>query len=336
MLWYVTFGDHARMTEVVEKDLGELEAKFIDNGKSYGFEGAELHTYVEARLKEVEDREERKSSRDRGKLEEIIRKLESRVEEIESEAQRSDVLSINEEQHESSSRSSPVRIKLPKYDGKQTGVHYLELFEEIAERNSFRSEEWLLRLRVVVTGTKLEKCCFGCCTYLEAKRELLVAYRTTAERAWRNLVSIQHQAEESFHHFLNRVGRAVSLWAKLTVAEVGVSSEDESVSRVSVEELDPTQEALVKQAVLESECAELCAFMLECKCYQMSLVDFQEAGMSYQEAHRRKPRKQVTTRAPPLQPTAQCMQVAVNEVSKKLQNMTMEERAEFARAERLC
>ena len=43
------------------------------------------------------------------------------------------MLSINEEQHESSSRSSPVRIKLPKYDRNQSVLRYLEVSVEIAE-----------------------------------------------------------------------------------------------------------------------------------------------------------------------------------------------------------
>ena len=33
-----------------------------------------------------------------------------------------------------------------------------------------------------------------------------------------------------------------------------------------------------------------------------------------------------------LQPTAQCLQVAINEVSKKLQNMTMEEHADVCKS----
>ena len=70
----------------VEKDLGDLEAKFIENGHVYGFLDAELRTYAEERLKEVEDREERKkATRDRAKLEETIRQLEDRVVEIERE-----------------------------------------------------------------------------------------------------------------------------------------------------------------------------------------------------------------------------------------------------------
>ena len=177
------------MTEAVEKDLGELEAKSIGNGKVYGFEGAELRTYVEARLKEVKDRKERQSSEDRSKLVETIRKLEDKVAEVQSRTQRSDVCSVNGEQNESS-RSSPGRIKLPKHDGKQTVVHYLELFEEIAERNSFRVEEWLLRVRVAVAGTKLEKCCSRCHTYSDAKREIaffsllltLLSYRIFHEK----------------------------------------------------------------------------------------------------------------------------------------------------------
>ena len=61
-------------------------------------------------------------------------------------------------------------------------VYHLELFKEIAERNSFGSEEWLLRLRAVIAGTKLEKCCFGCSAYLEAERAVS-RVRATAEKA---------------------------------------------------------------------------------------------------------------------------------------------------------
>jgi len=60
-------------------DDGDLEAKFIANGKAYGYDGEDLRKYVEARLHDAMSREERSSQRDKVKLEEKIRELEDTI-----------------------------------------------------------------------------------------------------------------------------------------------------------------------------------------------------------------------------------------------------------------
>jgi len=211
-----------------------------------------------------------------------------------------------------------MHLKMPKYEGKQSVVAYLELFEEVAEQNQYPDSEWLIRLRIAVAGSKLG---------------------TTPEKAWKTVTQTQQQADESFHQFVGRIGRAVSLWSKLTVVSVD-SEEADSVSIASASslELEPIQEALVKQVVLGASSAELRAFMLERKCYTLSLGEFQTTGMAYQEAHGRKmpTKKQGPAETPKYQATAQCMQISVQDVAKKMQGMTLDERIEYAKTEKLC
>ena len=307
-------------------ELGELEAKFIANGKSYGYSKDALRSYVELRLADVEARRTRKEEQVKIKqeLDDDTRRRES-----------SNEYDAGDERARSSWRGP--RLDIPKYygSGKQSVVQYLELFEEIAEQCRFETSEWLLRLRIAVAGSKLERSCLGCRSYQEAKRELLVAHGSTPEKAWKMVTNTQQQPDESFHQFVTRVGRAVKLWSRLTTEDG--ESDEESMSGMSVTPLGAIQEALVKQVVLDASCAELRAFLLERKGYQLSLALFQDAGMSFQEAHGRKVKRPLPARGlAPVSATTQCMQIATHDMTRKITDMSLDERIRFAQMEKLC
>ena len=73
---------------------------------------------------------------------------------------------------------------MPKFDGKQTVESYIELFEDVVAKNDFSEDQYLIRLHVAVTGSKLESACCGCRMFAVAKRELLTAHGKTADKAW--------------------------------------------------------------------------------------------------------------------------------------------------------
>ena len=108
---------------------------------------------------------------------------------------------------------------MPKFDGKQTVESYLELFEDVAAQN-----QYLIRLRVAVAGSKLESACYGCSTFADAKRELLTAHGKTADKAWQALVSMVQKSDESFYQFVVRTTREAEKWAKLAMPETSTRS----------------------------------------------------------------------------------------------------------------
>ena len=160
----------------------------------------------------------------------------------------------------------------------------------------------------------------GCRDYGEAKRELLAAHGTTAEKAWNQIMSLRQTADESFYLYVGRVVRAICQWLKLTIRDQDERAEESQVA-----------EALVKQVVLESGSAELRAFMLERKCYRMSMEEFQATGMSFQDAHGKKSKKPErrlvfsSSSSSSSQPTANCLHVSVSDTEKKVREYVSRE-----------
>ena len=324
----------------------KLEASFIANGKAYGYDGDKLREYVEERLAEAVARDERAQKRElekreveESKREEEIEKLRQQLREQQG-LRRSDAESDEEETVQ---RRSPrvekrkvVLIDMPKYDGKQGVTDFLELFEEVAIQNEFPREKWLIRLRIALTGSKLEGSCYGCTTYDEAKKEIVAAHGTTPHKAWKNLLALTQQSEESFHHYVVRVARAVIRWSQLATRKETSGCDTESLASVSLEDCEATQEALVKQIVVSSGTLEQRAFLMERRCYEMRMEKFLEVGTAYQGAHERKNPSRPEQKAGPLQTSAQCLVVGVKELETKLASMTMEHRIELLIKERLC
>ena len=82
-------------------------------------------------------------------------------------------------------------MKKPSYVGTQPLERYFGLFEDICSKNEFEESEWLLRLRIVLAGSTVERICICCNNYEEAKRELLPSLGKT-------FLTGKQRSEESF------------------------------------------------------------------------------------------------------------------------------------------
>ena len=284
--------------------------------------------FVEKRRQEVRERDDRSVKRvDKVRKEfdsrvaELQRQVESQAASARDRASRS-VLLMQDSSFSEVTRLKKATIDVPKYYGKQAVEEYLELFEDVVKQNQYEESEWLIRLRVALTGTKYGGSCVGCRDYGEAKRVLVAAHGTTVEKAWNQIMSLRQTADESFYLYVGRVVRAICQWLKLTIRDQDERAEESQVA-----------EALVKQIVLESGSAELRAFMLERKCYRMSM-EFQATGMSFQDAHGKKPKKPerqlaFSSSSSSSQPTANCLHVSVSDTEKRLESISVENRTEI-------
>ena len=320
--------------------MDRLEASFIANGKAYGLEGPELRDYVEKRLEDAKERDSRAEARGVGKEDETLKtkltELTAKIQELETNRGETE---FRDRLSETRSASRPKPIKIPKYDDKQTIINYLELYEDVATQNQYDDDEWLIRLRVALAGSKYERSCRGCRSYTDAKREILKSYGLTAEKAWRQLMALSQNVEESFHQYVVRVSRAVVLWSMRTVRD-GTDDEAETASLDSsiVEHLDKFQEALVKQVTLETSGVELKAFLLERRCFEVALEEFQKTGSSYQDAHGVKSKKQERPKPAdmPDYHSTQSFGIAMTEAEEHLSQLPATERRSFCHAQNLC
>ena len=225
---------------------------------------------------------------------------------------------------------------MPKCDGKQGVTDFLELFEEVAIENEFPMEKLLICLRIALTGSKLEGSCYGCIIYDEAKRKLLLRMVQRRTRCGRIYWHMTQQSEESFHHNVMRVARVVIRWSQLATRKETSGYDTESLTSVSLEDCEATQEALVKQIVVSSGTLEQRAFLMESRCYEMRMEKFLEVGTAYEGAHERKNPSRPEQKTGRLQKSAQCLVVGVKELETKLASMTMEHRIKLLMKKRLC
>ena len=50
-------------------------------------------------------------------------------------------------------------VQVPTYDGRQPLERDLDLFEDICVKNEFDENEWLLRLRIALSGSTVKRNC---------------------------------------------------------------------------------------------------------------------------------------------------------------------------------
>ena len=91
---------------------------------------------------------------------------------------------------------------------------YLEVFEGVVKQNGYEEYMWPLSLRTAVTGSKLEEIVELGESYDEIKTEILLAYGQTAEKLWKEMMSIR-QGDESFRQFSLRVQRRLEQFQKV-------------------------------------------------------------------------------------------------------------------------
>ena len=214
-------------------------------------------------------------------------------------------------------RYHPQKLQIPKFENRQLAniAKYLDVFESVVKQNGYNKEMWPLSLRTAVTGSKLEEIVKLGGSYEEIKGEILLAYGQTAEKLWKELTSIK-QGEESFRQFCLRVLRRLEQFSRLAVSEKC--------------EFIPT---LVKYLVLESCPTEMRTFLIERKMSALSLDDFQDIGVAYQEAHGRPGKNQDRGRKYTQQDASmsstQVWKVSVEELISQLESMPLDLKSAF-------
>ena len=156
-------------------------------GIRYGFEGDRLMEFVKERLRQCEEREERRARRQEGALRtessEKLKKMNERIARVyegDGDAARVRSMGGTAETPCHSGGCRPL-MKVPTYDGRQPLECYLDLFEDICVTNKFDENEWLLRLRITLSGSTVNRNCVGCSSYEEAKRDLLASLGRTQD-----------------------------------------------------------------------------------------------------------------------------------------------------------
>ena len=254
-------------------------------GKTYGYSGEELRTYVENRLTKDEERLERAQSRTQrtaqqktesdvlGQVEELRVKLRELSDGSSVSAGSSFMKSFD------SQEQRPPRIPVPKYENKQDVRRYLDVFESLMSANGYAEKDWLLALRSAVMGTKLETTLEGLDHYEEAKKEILLEHGQSVDKVWKELVSVR-QGDESFHRYTSRVVKQLIQWLSLGGIKADViSSPDSTAGKICL--------LLAKQLIMDGVSEELKAYLKERKVAELSYEEFQAVGSSYQEAHGR-------------------------------------------------
>lgn len=137
------------------------------------------------------------------------------------------------------------------------------------KQNGVQYERWPLALRTAVTGSKLEDIAALDATYEQIKREILVEYGETPEQIWRELTKMT-QTNESFRQFCMRIQRRFEQFLTLAVTE------DSNL-----------QNTLVKYLALDSCSPEMRMYLIEHKIAKLSVEEFQDLGVTFQDAHGR-------------------------------------------------
>ena len=185
---------------------------------------------------------------------------------------------------------------------------------------------WPLSLRAAVTGTKLEELAKLGVLYEEIKREILHAFGRSAEELWKELLS-RKQGNESFRQICLRIERQLECFRRLAV--------------IDEEQCDFSQ-ALVKYVTLESCLDDMRTYLIEHKVSNLTLVQFQDLGVSHQAAHGRQKKgclsdgHEKSLRKTEKVSTAHVCKVSVEESVAKLESVPIMKRRAWTMENRLC
>ena len=296
----------------------KLELSYLSLGKAYGYKGDDLRKFVEEKTIEAEAEAEKRRV--------IARDERERAREIELELAKVKGRTASGNQGNDSPDSSHRRVKaleIPKFNGKQSVEKYLEVFESVAKLNGYAESDWPVVLRSCTLETKLYSTVESGSSYKEIKQELLLQYGVTADRLWKDLVSV-HQNDESFRQYSTRVVALLKQWCSMSMAENPGEGAEVIV------------EVLAKQLIMASLAKDMKAFLLERKAQQKSLEEFVVDASSYQEAHGRPSKTREKEAKSTTVPATHAFKVTVEETVSQLQKMSVASRREFVMSNSLC
>ena len=252
----------------------EFENRLIEKGKTFGYEGEELEKYVEKRLKDAIERNERSKEREAEKeareqalrLEEIklkneIERSRLRQEELDKEIELEK--SRNGRKAEISSPTSSSDCKMPNFNEKADDMDaYLDKFELLAEIHKWHKDTWLQRLATKLTGkadvilSSMDR--EEVKSYDKVKSRLLNAFLCNApgfRTKFRTTIPVK---SEGIHTYVSNITRYFDRWLSLSGVDVSNAGQiiDFMIMEQTLESTHPELSAHIRQGNPKS-CKEL-------------------------------------------------------------------------------
>ena len=186
------------------------EEKFLMIGKELGYAGKELELFIDKKVSELREREERAKERELKQLE-----IQAKLKEKDLELAR---INAGKVQNEDKGRRVP---KLPNFneniDDMSSFIHRFELF---ATNQGWKKETWSMSLQSLLTGRALQVLSHlsveNANNYDTLKNSLLNAFRCTDEGFRQRFREAKPLATESFTAFVNRSKLYMSRWIELS------------------------------------------------------------------------------------------------------------------------
>ncbi|XP_033727799.1 uncharacterized protein LOC117317109 [Pecten maximus] len=198
-------------------------AKIVDIGKSLGYEGADLQTFVDRKEQEKRKRDERALEREeRGDVREAKLKLETLQLELEIEKMRKD-----ESDRDRNDRVSNVKGKFPKLpafdDNKDNIDAYLQRFERFAGAVKLDRQDWAVHLGALLKGRSLEVyhrlSDEDSVKYSKLKEALLKKFQMSEEGFRLKFRTCKPETGETSEQFVVRLENYLDRWVDMSQTE---------------------------------------------------------------------------------------------------------------------
>ncbi len=216
--------------------------QWFERGQRLGYEGEKLEEYVEKRIKESFQREERLRNLEIAREKEVAEQRKAEAEQREREyvlkekereqehKRQIELLQLRQEQginngivpRQDAPRSS--RPKLPSFDEQRDDIDaYLERFERFAKSQSWTTETWAISLSPLLTGKGLDVYASmapdEANNYEALKIALLKRYQLTEEGFRGKFRESKPQKEETVVQYVARLRRYLTRWMELSGIE---------------------------------------------------------------------------------------------------------------------
>ena len=205
----------------------------VNLGKELGYEGSDLHSFIQERQAEeckrrqqIEQREDREREREREyrereyRQEEAKREHELKMAEIQLEQARVEAASGRNTHN----RGSGLNFKMPYFDEKTDEMDgYLRLFERVCQSYGLDRDQWSIRLASCLTGKG--KDVFKCMPdddtgdYDKLKKALLDRYRLTEDEFKKRFFGSRLKDSETITEFSTRLSYYLDNWVNLSGAD---------------------------------------------------------------------------------------------------------------------
>ena len=186
----------------------EARQMYREEGKEFGFQGAELRAYVTEQITSWLERKERQDELDRQE-----REAERKERQDEAERQeRLETLRTNSQSHQPESTPRKIELKVRKFDDSEDIDGYLHAFEQIAKHNGWHEEDWAVALQQGLANSKAMSIFAHFSVeelknYAAVKKELLTFFSLTTEEYRKRVLNAKQNPNETFRQYAKRIKR---------------------------------------------------------------------------------------------------------------------------------